>query len=891
MTVSSSTSQATFTGNGIATSFPLPFRFFDNSEIVAALINTSNGASSPLTLGVNYSLTGAGEPENDGAPASILTLFSPLAVGFDLFVERVIPLTQPTDIVNQGRFFPQIHEYVFDRLTMLIQQVSNGAARALKYPPGGTHYDAESRKITNMADPSDTQDAVTLGWVSTFVGGLISAIQGPINNAINVFMTNVAGGAKVVQNIATGGVGEGDAMVGVKQPTANSSLISQHDVNLQTVSIFDYGGKDDFNGTTGTNCFAALNAIVTDYPNGARVRFPKSIGGTGVYLINGTALSSDMSAFVFDIDPDVRFHLIGSGTVVLAPGLRLTRPTSVRMADFAYTYYLSDQPYGDIPGKPESITAADGEAPIAERIITSTALQMSFATISLTDGSIASTSASTDGETASFGSISANGYTVGSVPIRPGQEVHAQVTMPSLPGKACAFVQTESGWVIFTQDGSAGGSITRRAFLEGFPIQTTTIDAFFSNERAYKFTQSELGIKVHGPRSFSLMINHVEAFRMDPSSLTSDILRAGWGAGEVSNTNPAYITYPVRIRGKRVYGMRPLRVVISGDSTADPDNPFSWANHFRRVASGVGGIQFRNILNIAQSGHTSLQQRDIFNATDFQALGGFDYALVQVGLNDIGGTVPVANTVQAIVDIINRCATFNIIPIIGIPAMFYNRTDALAYGQTGENTGNSDRGAPYRLQIQRKLAELGIQANLFTIENMGAIVPSMLNNSQLNPMVQDNIHPSNLGAELIGLGWAQALIGYMYQRVRKDIEYRAIKAAWIDPAVAATVGNNYRPSFGVREDVFFMGQTLNVPIGTASTPTFGTKLMTLPLCYAPERRMFFNLPAAPNTATFDGPYTLTVQIRVDTDGSVYTQTPVVGAQYINFSGVTWPLKA
>lgn len=136
MTVSSSTSQARFTGNGIATSFSLPFRFFNNSEIIAMLIDTGTGTSMPLSIGVDYSLVGAGEPENDGTPASVLTLFSPLEVGFDLLVEREIPVTQPTDIVNQGRFFPQIHENVFDRLTMLIQQAFTGLRGAIRVAIG-----------------------------------------------------------------------------------------------------------------------------------------------------------------------------------------------------------------------------------------------------------------------------------------------------------------------------------------------------------------------------------------------------------------------------------------------------------------------------------------------------------------------------------------------------------------------------------------------------------------------------------------------------------------------------------------------------------------------------------------------------------------------------------
>jgi hypothetical protein len=134
VTVSSTTDRATFTGNGVATVFHLPFRFFANSDIQAGLVDDVTFAITPKVLGVDYSLVGAGLPEVDGNPASVLTMFVPPPVGKSLFVRRVMPTTQPTDIVNQGRFLPEIHETVFDRLTMLIQQAALSQSRVIRVP-------------------------------------------------------------------------------------------------------------------------------------------------------------------------------------------------------------------------------------------------------------------------------------------------------------------------------------------------------------------------------------------------------------------------------------------------------------------------------------------------------------------------------------------------------------------------------------------------------------------------------------------------------------------------------------------------------------------------------------------------------------------------------------
>lgn len=135
MTVSSNTNQVTFLGNGVTTVFSLPFRFFKNQDIKASLIDQDSGDVTPLSLGVDYTLFGAGEPEVDGNAVSQLTMTVAPATGSTLYVERVMDVDQPTDIINQGRFFPNIHENVFDRLTMLIQQGIGGLGKSLRVIP------------------------------------------------------------------------------------------------------------------------------------------------------------------------------------------------------------------------------------------------------------------------------------------------------------------------------------------------------------------------------------------------------------------------------------------------------------------------------------------------------------------------------------------------------------------------------------------------------------------------------------------------------------------------------------------------------------------------------------------------------------------------------------
>lgn len=147
MTVSSGSDRATFPGNDVTQVFPLPFRFFDNSEINAWLVTNATGVLTPLSLGVHYTLSGAGDPEVDGNPTSQLTMLSAPTSAESLYVQRIIPLTQPTDIINQGRFFPETHETVFDRLLMQIQQAAGDGRGAIRVAIG----DPEPARLPNVA--------------------------------------------------------------------------------------------------------------------------------------------------------------------------------------------------------------------------------------------------------------------------------------------------------------------------------------------------------------------------------------------------------------------------------------------------------------------------------------------------------------------------------------------------------------------------------------------------------------------------------------------------------------------------------------------------------------------------------------------------------------------
>lgn len=203
MTVSSQTNNETFNGNSITTIWDLPFRFFDNADIDVYLIDPVTGATTPMVLGTDYTLSGAGLPEQFGTAPGKITTTLPVATGKNLYVERVMEAEQLTDIVNQGRFFPEVHEDVFDRLTMLLQQNNNDTINSLKKNLARTAWDFKGLPGINVADPTNLQDAATRNYVEQYIGGIIATGTGPSNFAANVLYTDVVGVVRNLQQLSS----------------------------------------------------------------------------------------------------------------------------------------------------------------------------------------------------------------------------------------------------------------------------------------------------------------------------------------------------------------------------------------------------------------------------------------------------------------------------------------------------------------------------------------------------------------------------------------------------------------------------------------------------------------------------------------------------------------
>ena len=159
MTIQASYTPAVFHGTGSTGPFNFTFRFFDNADITVYRTAVA-GTILPLAESTDYTLTGAG-----AYAGGSVTLVSALLSGETLTVYRELSLTQLTSIRNLGAFYPEIHEDVFDRITMILQQLEEEIGRCWGSAPA-SGLDFNATMATLIADAGVASSAATAASAS-----------------------------------------------------------------------------------------------------------------------------------------------------------------------------------------------------------------------------------------------------------------------------------------------------------------------------------------------------------------------------------------------------------------------------------------------------------------------------------------------------------------------------------------------------------------------------------------------------------------------------------------------------------------------------------------------------------------------------------------------------
>jgi len=257
MTISSTVRIAgPYIGSGAATVFPFAFKVFAAAEMQVAKLNTTSNVETILVLNTDYTVQLNGD--QNGTPGGTITLPAVLASGYNLTITSDIANLQPTDLTNQGGFYPEVITDALDRATIQIQQLDQNT---IKIPLSDGVLDMTTPVVAERQGKYLAFDTFGLPVVSSGTGS-DSALRTDLANA-----TAVSAGSRLSGFRQTG--------TGATARTVDAKL-------KDTVSVKDFGAV----GNGSTDDTAAIALAIAATPTNGLLIFPSP----GTYKTTSTTL-------------------------------------------------------------------------------------------------------------------------------------------------------------------------------------------------------------------------------------------------------------------------------------------------------------------------------------------------------------------------------------------------------------------------------------------------------------------------------------------------------------------------------------------------------------------------------------------------------------------------
>ena len=194
MTLSSTTTRASYTANGAQTAFAYPFRIDDQIHLQVYLDDALQNTG--------FAVSGAG---NDGG-GNVTFVIAP-ENDANVTLIRAVPLTQPTDLPTQGPLDTSAIEKRFDQIVMQVQGLRELIDRSLVLPPSAGALELQLPALVASRFLAANPDADGLLWGAMVEAGLVSSTMEPVVGAATLAAARSALGLG-----GLGPIGPADAM-------------------------------------------------------------------------------------------------------------------------------------------------------------------------------------------------------------------------------------------------------------------------------------------------------------------------------------------------------------------------------------------------------------------------------------------------------------------------------------------------------------------------------------------------------------------------------------------------------------------------------------------------------------------------------------------------------
>jgi len=296
MTVSSTTTRNSYSGDGSTTTFAYGFKIFADADLTV-ILRSSTGTETVQTLTTHYTVSNAGVTSGGN-----VVFGSAPASGVTVVIRRNIALTQSTDYVANDPFPAATHEDALDRLTFITQQMQEEVDRSFKVSRTNTITTPE------FTDSATSRASKALGFDSD--GNLTTIAD---------FLPAGGDSAQFTYSTTTTDSDPGSGVIRFNNATLSSATAA-------------YVDDEEINGTDVSAWVQSFDDVTGNATNRGRIRMSKAntLDTWAVYKVSGAvtdasgysklALTYIDSAGTFANNDKVFLSFVASGEDGAIPG-------------------------------------------------------------------------------------------------------------------------------------------------------------------------------------------------------------------------------------------------------------------------------------------------------------------------------------------------------------------------------------------------------------------------------------------------------------------------------------------------------------------------------------------------------------------------------------------